>query len=230
LGYESWAFYPVDEPGIRGGVLIERLERIARFTKSLDPNVQFYTDPLRGMTVADHQRLVDVLDIIQPTQYNVVLSENPDRINYLKTTDQTHWIYEARARVKDDVEPTYYWEQIWTAWEIGFTGIGYWTYCSTSFNLWEAGADYTLVYQGAKRPVPSRRWQAVRIGIEDYGRMARLRDAIDAATEAGRSAAVNRAEQRLGEMVAEAKAARWDPGVVARIRNEVIDLTLELMR
>jgi len=128
------------------------------------------------------------------------------------------------------VEPTYYWEQIWTAWEIGFTGIGYWTYCSTSFNLWEAGADYTLVYQGAKRPVPSRRWQAVRIGIEDYGRMARLRDAIDAATEAGRSAAVNRAEQRLGEMVAEAKAARWDPGVVARIRNEVIDLTLELMR
>ena len=211
-------------------MLIERLERIARFTKSLDPNVQFYTDPLRGMTVADHQRLVDVLDIIQPTQYNVVLSENPDRINYLKTTDQTHWIYEARARVKDDVEPTYYWEQIWTAWEIGFTGIGYWTYCSTSFNLWEAGADYTLVYQGAKRPVPSRRWQAVRIGIEDYGRMARLRDAIDAATEAGRSAAVNRAEQRLGEMVAEAKAARWDPGVVARIRNEVIDLTLELMR
>jgi len=228
FGYESWAFYPVDEPGIRGGVLIERLERIARFVKSLDRNVQFYTDPFRGMTVADHERLVDVLDIVQPTQYGVVLAENTDRIDYLRTTDQTHWIYEARARVKEDVAPTYYWEQIWTAWEIGFTGIGYWTYCSTGFDLWEAAADYALVYQGAKRPVPSRRWQAVRIGIEDYARMALLRDAAATARDAGNSEAADRAEQRLDEMVAEAKAARWDPGVVARIRHEIIDLTLEL--
>ncbi len=230
FGYESWAFYPVDEPGLRGGVLIERLERIARFVKGLDRNVQFYTDPYRGMTVADHKRMVDVLDIVQPAQYGVVQAENSDRIDYLKTTDQTHWIYDARARVKEAVAPTYYWEQIWTAWEIGFTGIGYWTYCTTRFDLWGAEADYVLVYQGAQGPVPSRRWQAVRIGIEDYARMARLRDAIATARDRGQVDAADRAERRLGEMVAETKAARWEPGLVARIRDEIIDLTLELAR
>ncbi len=230
FGYDRWAFYPVDEPGLRGGVLIERLERFARFVKDLDPNVQIYTDPFRGMTVADHERLLDVLDIVQPTQYGVVLAENTDRIDYLRTTDQTHWIYEARARVKEAVTPEYYWEQIWTAWEIGFTGIGYWTYSSSRFDLWEAAADYVLVYQGAEGPVPSRRWQAVRMGIEDYARMARLRDAATSARDAGRVDAADRAERRLDEMVAEAKASRWDAGVVARIRHEIIDLTLDLQQ
>ena len=230
FGYDQWAFYPVDEPGIRGGALIERLEQFARFVKSLDPSVQIYTDPYRGFTVADHERLLDVLDIVQPTQYGVVLADNPDRIDYIKATDQTHWIYEAGSRVKSSETLTYYWGQIWTAWEIGFTGIGYWTYSSTGFDLWEAAADYVLVYQGAEGPVPSRRWQAVRMGIEDYARMARLRDAATSARDAGRVDAADRAEQRLGEMVAEAKASRWDAGVVARIRQEIIDLTLELQQ
>jgi len=230
FGYDRWAFYPVDEPGLKGGLLIERLERYARFVKGLDPNVRIYTDPYRGMTVEDHKRLAGLIDIVQPSQYYVVLAENSDRIDFLRTTDQVHWIYEARAGVKDDVAPTYYWEQIWTAWELGFTGIGYWTYCTTSFDLWEAKADYVMVYQGAERPVPSRRWQAIRIGIEDYARMARCRDAIAAARDAGRGDLADRAERRLKEMVAEAKAALWDPGLVARIRGELIDLTLELLR
>jgi hypothetical protein len=230
FGYERWAFYPVDEPGLRGGVLIDKLERIARFTKGLDSNVRFYTDPFRGMTVEDHRRLADVLDIVQPALYGVVLSENTDRIDFIKTTDQVHWIYEPRARVKEEITPAYYWEMIWTASEIGFTGIGYWTYCTTRYDLWEAAADWVLVYQGAKGPVPSRRWQAVRIGIEDYARLARLRDAIGSARDAGRIDAADRAEQRLDEIVTEAKATRWDPGVVARIRREVIDLTLKLQQ
>jgi hypothetical protein len=212
-----------------GGILIEKLERIARYVKGLDSNVRFYTDPFRGMTVADHKRMVDVLDIVQPAQYGVVLSDNSDRIDYLRTTDQTHWIYEARAGVKQFVEPTYYWEQIWTAWEIGFTGIGYWTYCTTGFDLWEAAADYVLVYQGAKGPVPSKRWQAVRIGIEDYARMHRLRDAIETARQTGAGDLADKAEARLSEVVSEAKAAQWEPGLVAQIRNEVIDVTLELL-
>jgi len=226
FGYDRWAFYPVDEPGLMGGILIERLEEYARFVKGLDPKAQIYTDPYRGMTVADHKQVLDVLDIVQPTQYFVVLAEETDRIDFLKSTDQTHWIYEARAGVKDDVEPRYYWEQIWAAWELGFTGVGYWTYCTTGFDLWESGADYTMVYQGAKTPVPSVRWQAIRIGIEDYARMARLRDAIDTAREAGRGEEADRAMARLNELVSEARAALWNPGVVARIRNEVMDMTL----
>ena len=226
--YKRWALYPVDEPGIRCGTLINKLEKFARFVKNLDKNIQIYTDPYRGMIVADYERLRDVVDIVQPSQYYVVLAENSDRIDYIRSTDQTHWIYEAGPSVKDAVLPTYYWEQIWSAWEIGFTGIGYWTYCTTGRDLWEAGADYVMVYQGAKGPVPSARWQAIRIGIEDYARMARLRDAVATARDAGKTEAADNAEKRLVEMVAEAKATRWEPILVARIRNEVIDLTMAL--
>jgi len=227
FAYDRWAFHPVDEPGLKAGVRIMELERFARFVKSVNPKVRIYTNPYRGMTVADLKRLVDVLDIVQPAR-KVVDSENPDRIDYIKTTDQIHWMFEGRARAKDFDDPTYYWQQIWTAWEIGFTGIGYWTYCTSSADLWSAGSDFVMVYQGAEGPVPSVRWRALRIGIEDHARLVRLRNAIDAATEAGRTAAAAHGRQRLGEMVVEARAARWDPGVVARIREEVIDLTLEL--
>jgi hypothetical protein len=229
FGYDRWAFYPVDEPGLHGGILIQELERYARFIKSLDPKVQIYTDPYRGMTVEDHKRMVDVVDIVQPTQYFVILAEETDRIDYIKSTDQTHWIYEARAGVKDDVAPTYYWEQIWTAWEFDFTGVGYWTYCTTGFDLWEADCDYVMVYQGAKAPVPSTRWQAIRIGIEDHARLARLRDAISTAKQSGRDDEAAAAESRLAEVVVEAKAALWDPGVMAQIRCEVVDMTMSLL-
>lgn len=225
--YDRWAFYPVDEPGIRSGSLIAELERYARFVKGLNPKARIYTDPYRGMTVEDHKRLVDVVDIVQPTQYYVVESENTDRIDYLKTTDQEHWIYEARAGVKDDIEPTYYWEQIWTAWEIGFTGVGYWTYCTTGFDLWEAEADYVMVYTGAEGPVPSARWQAIRMGIEDYARLARARDIAKRARVAGDIATADRIEKRLKRFVKEAKQSLWDPAVIAKIRQKLIDIAVE---
>jgi hypothetical protein len=214
----------VDEPGIRSGALIDILERYGRAVKAVDPRVQIYTDPYRGFTVVDYERLRDVLDIVQPTQYYVVLSENTDRVDYLQTVDHTRWIYEARADVKDEVTPEYYWCQVWTAWRLGFTGVGYWTYCTTGYDLWDAQADYVMVYMGANGPVPSARWQAIRIGIEDYARLARLRDAI--ATAPGDRA--EHAKRRLGEVVAEAEAARWDPGVMARIRREITHLAMEL--
>jgi len=229
FGYDRWAFYPIDEPGLKAGVLTEELERFARFVKSVNAEVRVYTNPYRGMTVADLKRVDDVVDIYQPAG-KVVDSENPDRIDHIKTTDHIHWIFEGIIPAKDFVEPTCYWRQIWTAWEIGFTGIGYWTYCTTNTDLWSARSDYVMVYQGAEGPVPSVRWQALRIGIEDHARLVRLRDVIATARDAGRAEVADQAERRLGEMVVEGRTSRWEPSVIARIRGEVIDLTLKLAK
>jgi len=232
FGYDRWAFYPVDEPGIFCGSLIFELERYARFVKGIDPHVCIYTDPYRGYTVEDYTRTIDVLDILQPA-YHVLTSPNPDRVEHLKSIrgmpGKRFWIYEAQAGVKDmPVPTTYYWGEIWTAWELGFTGIGYWTYCTGGADLWSGAQDYVLIYPGATKPVPSARWQAVRIGIEDYARLARLRDAIAHAREAGRTTEAAFAERRLEEIAAEAHAARWDPALVAGIRRDVIDMTVRL--
>lgn len=46
-----------------------------------------------------------------------------------------------------------------------------------------------MVYPGRTKPVTSRRWEAVREGIEDYRILAALRKQLDAATGTALSAA-----------------------------------------
>ena len=230
FGYERWAFYPVDEPGLAGGRLIDDLEYFARLFKRIDPKVQVYTDPFKGMTVADLKRVLDVVDIFQPNFGTVLTEPSRERINYLKTTGKTLWTYEAAGGVKDMVGVKYYWEMIWTAWEIGLTGIGYWSYCTRGSDLWQGpnpnNNDWEMIYQGATKPVPSVRVQAIRIGIEDYARLWLLREAISAARKKGRSADADRAEERMTEIVAQARAALWNPALLAAFRREIVALTL----
>ena len=62
----------------------------------------------------------------------------------------------------------------------GATGMGYWSY-NISEDPWGRIKDeYPLVYPGRTRPVTSRRWEAVREGIEDYRILTALRDRLDA--------------------------------------------------
>ena len=121
---------------LKGRISATVADEIARFTS-------------HKFKVYDADTMLLVLDIVQPEQHSVVLAESPDRIDYLKTTDQTHWVYEALDGVKSAVTRKFYWEQIWTAWEIDFTGIGLRTYCTTGFDVWKVAADSVLVYQGA---------------------------------------------------------------------------------
>ena len=60
----------------------------------------------------------------------------------------------------------------------GTTGIGYWCY-NIGGDPWTRIKDeYPLVYPGRTRPVTSRRWEAVREGIEDYRILVALRDRL----------------------------------------------------
>jgi hypothetical protein len=59
------------------------------------------------------------------------------------------------------------------------TGIGFWCYNSGGDPWGRVDMEYMLVYPGDKRPVTSRRWEAVREGIEDYRILAALRKALE---------------------------------------------------
>ncbi|OQB42119.1 MAG: Outer membrane protein assembly factor BamB [Candidatus Latescibacteria bacterium ADurb.Bin168] len=223
FGYESWAFYPVDEPGLLGGKLIDELEYQARLFKRIDPRVQVYTDPFKGMTVADLRRVIDVVDIFQLSFGSVLTEASRERYNYLKTTGKTLWTYEAYGGVKDMVGVKYYWEMIWTAWELGLTGVGYWSYCTRGVDLWQGpnpnNNDWEMVYGGARVPVPSVRVQAIRIGIEDYARMWAVQNAAETARIAGD---VNRSEiltEALEEAVRAARNSKWNPVQLASLRR-----------
>jgi len=229
LGYDRWAFYPVDEPGLLGGKLIDELERQARYYKQIDPNAQVYTDPFKGMTVADMKRVLDLVDIWQPNFGTVVSEPSRERVNFLKSTGKPVWTYEAAGGVKDMAGVAYYWQVIWTAWELGLTGVGFWSYCTRPYDLWQGpnpnGADWEMVYQGATRPVPSIRWQGIRIGIEDYARLWRLKQRAADARHAGFSEWAERADRLLRDVAAEARSSWWNPALVAKLRRKVIELT-----
>ena len=62
----------------------------------------------------------------------------------------------------------------------GATGIGYWCYNAGRENPWgRIQFEYNLVYPGRTKPVTSRRWEAVREGIEDNRILSSLQQFLD---------------------------------------------------
>jgi hypothetical protein len=232
MGYDRWAFYPVDEPGLFGGRLIDILEHRARSYKSADPRVQVYTDPVRGMRLGDIKRVLPLVDIFQPNFNGIVKKPTMERIDFLRGTGKTLWTYECAGGVKDMVGVSYYWEPIWTAWELGMTGIGFWSYCTRPYDLWQGpnpnGNDWEQVYQGKSGPVPSVRWQAVRIAIEDFTRLHRLRELAGRAGDAGMESEAAEAEDLIEDIVKRARKRSWDPELVSRLRKRLIEKTVTL--
>jgi hypothetical protein len=60
----------------------------------------------------------------------------------------------------------------------GATGIGFWCYNLGGDPWGRIDMEYMLVYPGRSKPVTSRRWEAVREGIEDYRILAALRNSL----------------------------------------------------
>jgi hypothetical protein len=232
LDYDRWAFYPVDEPGLFGGRLINILERRARSYKSADSKVQVYTDPVRGMRLGDIKRVLPLVDIFQPNFNGIVKKTTRERIDFLRGTGKTLWTYECAGGVKDMVGVSYYWEPVWTAWELGMTGVGFWSYCTRPYDLWQGPNprenDWELVYQGESGPVPSVRWQAIRIAIEDFSRLHRLRELAGRAGDAGLESEAVEVEDLIEDVVKRARKRSWDPELVSRLRKRLIEKTVIL--
>ena len=63
------------------------------------------------------------------------------------------------------------------------TGLGFWCY-NIGPDAWtRVENDYPIVYPGRTKPVTSRRWEAVREGIEDARILMALRQRLQSATD-----------------------------------------------
>jgi len=83
------------------------------------------------------------------------------------------WLYDARGPAKSLSPYSYYRLMAWTAFLNNFKGIGFWAYAdSTRTDLDDSdgdGRDYAVIYKGEGGSIiSSRRWEAWRMGIEDY--------------------------------------------------------------
>ena len=200
-GYEDYAFYLLDEPGLDYGPNIAILVDAGKLFREADPRLQTYTDPVAGLSWRDFERIAPLVDIWSPNMRLVsgLLSGDP-RIKRIMAT-RTVWSYECISQVKSLSPLRYNRANAWRAKFFGLRGIGFWTHSTADVDLWLPGKtindEYCLVYPG-KLPTPSVRWEAVLDGLGDIAAITLLEDAIQRNRRAGtRDAQVREAEEEL---------------------------------
>ena len=230
VGYDRHANYIIDEPGIEGGRRVDLTVRVAKLYKAVDPKIRIFTNPAGGATAEHIDRLVEVADIFDPIWHGT----EPGYVHLprILAACDTVWTYNCGDGVRDLPNMSYYWSMIWKGAEWGMTGIGHWSYAGRQADFWNGktpnGCDWELVYPGAASIVPSRRWQAVRIGVEDGARLALVKDAAATARAAGKAEEAERLERERAEVIASVVAARFDEAVVAEARAKLQEILLRV--
>jgi hypothetical protein len=141
----------------------------------------------------------DLIDIWQPEVD--VLKNDRELVKWFRENAKTFWFYEAYGPGKDLLPLGHYRTRPWLAWYFGATGSGFWVY--KDLDTWWSleGTAYGAVYQTDKDVVTSRRWEAVRDGVEDWRALYVLREEIVKAREFGRTAAADAAQALSDEAV-----------------------------
>ncbi len=204
VGYDGFALYPVDEPGLSVG-LVDLYLRMARLAREADPKILMYTDPVERITVEELHSMVPYVDIWCPSRSGLVLLEDSaEKMAVIMQSGKVVWTYECFGNVKHHSPIAYYRAQAWLAWQQKISGIGFWTYCTTQDNPWFLPAvpgEYMLVYPG-NGIVTSKRWEAVRDGMEDHALLSTLRDAVNAQATTAAPADLDAARHLLDEQAA----------------------------
>ncbi|MCC6821706.1 MAG: VCBS repeat-containing protein [Verrucomicrobia subdivision 3 bacterium] len=205
VGYDGFALYPVDEPGLSQGLVAAYL-RLAKLAREADPRIQMYTDPVGQIAEDELRQMLSYVDIWCPNRAGLVLDQKQKaKLDIIKASGKAVWMYECDDNAKHQSPLGYYRAQAWLAWRHQMTGIGFWSYCTSQDDPWfvpRLRYDYLLVYPG-NGVVSSKRWEAVRDGIEDYGMLELLSQRLKANNHPAKPDAVAAAKRLLGEQAAQ---------------------------
>lgn len=230
ISYGRHANYIIDEPGGAGGERVELHERVARLFLSVDPQIRIFANPAGGATTEHIERLLKVSHILDPIWVYSGQWGLYDHLPLILERAPVVWTYACGDGAKDQTRMEYYWAPIWRGTQLGLTGIGFWSYAGRSVDMWqgpvESGCDWELVYPGNRTVVPSHRWQGLRLGVEDYMRLAMLKDAADAARERGDRSRAEELMSRRAELIARVVDSGHDEGIVAEVRVKLRDLLM----
>jgi hypothetical protein len=204
IGYDNFALYPIDEPGLAEG-LVDQFITYAKTIRRVDPKVLIYTDPVAQATIQDLRNMAPYVDIWCPNRNGYLLEQGSEKLAFIKSTGKMVWTYECEGNAKHQSPLGYYRAQSWLVWHHGLTGIGFWSYCTSRYDPWYTpvgGNDYLLIYQG-KGVVTSKRWEAIRDGIEDYGMLRELQNAMEQTQNKDRPDIISVAKKLLNEQATE---------------------------
>ncbi|MEI6679624.1 MAG: ChbG/HpnK family deacetylase [Mariniphaga sp.] len=179
-GTDRFALYPIDEPGGSGWNAVNKLVKYGEIANNINPDVLMYQDG--GGELPMFQAMSKYLDIWCPT-IDGIADKTPE-MDIMRTKGKFLWSYNcgygssrpAGPNIKNINLIYEFRTAALLAMRNGATGIGYWCYNLASENAWgRIKLEYNLVYPGVTKSITSRRWEAVREGIEDYRILSALK-------------------------------------------------------
>jgi outer membrane protein assembly factor BamB len=180
LGFDTnhFALYPFDEPGGAGWNAVNQLVEFGHQVHALKPGVMLYADG--GGELPMFQAMASCIDVWCPPI--PMLMENSPSMDLVRHSAKMLWSYDCGygysrpvgANLKNVNLVAQYRTAALFAFRYRATGIGFWCYNSGGDPWGRIDMEYMLVYPGDKKPVTSRRWEAVREGVEDYRILASL--------------------------------------------------------
>jgi outer membrane protein assembly factor BamB len=234
LGFDRdhWALYPIDEAGGTGWDLINATVQFGKMVRAANARVQIYADA-GGSDPAMMEAIAPYIDIWSPA-VNLVVSD-PRQFGIMKATGKTLWSYNCsynnynkaldsgRSLKEADIVSEYRIAGMW-AFRHGLTGAGFWSSITSSEDPWTRSRnDYLMLYPGRTRPVTSRRWEAVREGIEDFRILAALKQRMEAAASALPQAARDKVQHMLETSLPKFIDGVTDEAGLDALQREMLD-------
>ena len=157
--------YPYDEVH---GKDIEDFKNFIIWAKAAIPGINFYATLASDAAIETILPLVDIAQI--QSTYKGLKNLHPHKCEI--------WIYSGSGPARSLSPYSFYRLMSWEAFANDYTGIGFWNYADEGANkkinlitdpLISPKSSYSVIYDGpVKKIISSRRWEAFKLGIEDY--------------------------------------------------------------
>jgi hypothetical protein len=182
-----------------------QVQEIYAMLKEAAPDVRLFLNPTTGFKPEELRQIAPYVDIWMPS-YESLVSSHPDDFAFLKSTGKPVWTYSC---VNGTSLPAYDYNlrRHWVAWNLRIEGVAQWAYADRGgwkgTNSWQfVSGAFATVYAKPNAPeslkltetlTPSRRWEAWRIGAQDYQllKMAKQASSRSATVEAELKKAVS---------------------------------------
>lgn len=203
LGYDTFTLHIYDE--VSGGG-IDTFLRARDLVREADPKVRVTMTVTPQITLAEVQRLDSGVDVWCP--HMELYESRPEVIAFLQKTGKPVVPYYC-AENKRYWPAQMYRRWAWKLYEQRATGLFMWTWLSR--DAWQGRSwDGGMVFAGNGGIVPSRRWELMRMGLEDWL-------LLDMARRAGHG-------QRVDELVTQVLQEPENAATARRARSELIRL------
>jgi outer membrane protein assembly factor BamB len=243
------ALYTFDEPGGNGWNSVHQYTAFARQALKARPGLKFYVNG--GGDLPMFEEMAEYAGVWSPSYY--MLPEQSPEMAVLRTSGKTLWSYDCAyafsrpvgANTKTINVVAQYRFAAMIAMNYGATGIGWWCY-NVGPSMWDPiQYEYPLVYANPdKTQTSSRRWEAVREGVEDARILIALREKLadNSVSAAAKEQIRNLLEKTVPDVsrqtMEEARlgVARYvidathNDDTVDRLRNDLLDCVAALAK